>query len=98
MKTRYVELFAFTLASVAVLASAHAADMDVPGPSGDKGGPSYPSWAWFYIGVNAGGAWSEFNDKYALPGIEGELSPSGGFGGGQIGFNWQSSHFVYGVE
>ncbi|TWI00746.1 outer membrane beta-barrel protein [Bradyrhizobium daqingense] len=26
------------------------------------------------------------------------MSPKGGFGGGQVGYNWQSGTFVYGVE
>ncbi|HET7086436.1 MAG TPA: hypothetical protein VFI23_16805, partial [Rhizomicrobium sp.] len=52
---------------------------------GYKGAPPppyvvVPLWNGFYAGVNGGGGESASN---------GFLSPSGGFGGGQIGYNWQ---------
>jgi outer membrane immunogenic protein len=57
------------------------------------------SWTGFYIGVNAGYGWSDSSDKFALTatGFHG-LEPEGGFGGGQIGYNWQSANLVLGVE
>jgi outer membrane immunogenic protein len=87
-----------TLASVAALASANAADV-YPAAGGYKDTPYVQSWTGFYIGVNGGYAWSNHSDKFALassafPGID----PQGGFGGGQIGYNWQSGNFVFGVE
>lgn len=93
------------LASVSVIAlsaAATAADIYMPGPVGPGGykdAPWVPTWAGFYIGINGGYGWSDFSDKFALAasGFRG-LDPQGGFGGGQIGYNWQSSHLVYGVE
>lgn len=96
------------LASVSVLAlmaAASAADMygSTPvGPAGYKDAPSYPSWGGFFVGVNAGYGWSDSNDQLANNVVPfGGLTPSGGFGGGQIGYNWQvmwHPHLVLGVE
>ncbi len=80
-------------------APALAADMPL------KAAPPAPmqifNWTGFYAGVNAGYAWSvnddllSFNDVGTFAGV----SPKGGFGGGQIGYNWQSgSPFVFGLE
>jgi outer membrane immunogenic protein len=69
-----------------------------------------PSWAGFYIGVNAGAAWN--HAEFTALGLVGGLQPFGfpngtkywspdkaGFtGGGQVGYNFQSGGFVYGVE
>jgi outer membrane immunogenic protein len=58
-----------------------------------------PSWAGFYIGVNGGYGWSNHSDKFALSGTGfNGIDAQGGFGGGQIGYNWQSGNFVFGVE
>lgn len=47
--------------------------------------PYYPAiWQGLYGGVNVGWGWSG--------------DASGGVGGGQIGYNWQSNRLVYGVE
>ena len=52
-----------------------------------------PIWTGFYVGVNGG---------YGETANDGPLSPSGGFGGGQIGYNWQGlfglTPWVIGVE
>jgi outer membrane immunogenic protein len=93
---------------VALTATANAADM-----SGGLKEPPYipaPFWGGFYIGVNGGGIWSEqrigaeLDNLYANPGVvtpflaKQSLDLSGGFGGGQIGFNWQRERLVYGIE
>jgi outer membrane immunogenic protein len=93
-------LLALTLTSVVAFASANAADMyRAPAPSvgGYKDGPAYATvnWSGLYVGVNGGGAW-DANKK------DGDaLDPSGGFGGGQIGYNWQGvwhPNLVLGIE
>jgi len=85
---------------------ANAADMYVPRPAGgykDTYVPA-PLWTGFYIGANGGYAWSEFSDQlanYNNTNAFNGLSPEGGFGGGQIGYNWQGfwhPHLVLGVE
>ena len=45
-------------------------------------------WQGAYIGINGGYGWSNSNFT----------EPEGGFGGGQIGYNWQRDRFVFGVE
>jgi outer membrane immunogenic protein len=65
-------------------------------------------WTGFYIGAHAGGAW--FNKDWSFPcsptnavftpcGVsEGGHSGSGWLAGGQVGFNYQISQWVWGVE
>jgi outer membrane immunogenic protein len=93
-------LLAFTLTSVAALATANAADMyraPEPFAGGYKDGPVYTSWAGFYVGVNVGGAWADL--KTTEPGDNSwKNQPSDVFGGGQIGYNFQRGNFVFGPE
>jgi len=101
-------ILGLTLSSVVALAAANAADIYVPGP-GPAGPGGYkdccgPSWAGFYVGVNGGYGWSADNHLLSFTNVgtfEG-VNPAGGFGGGQIGYNWQggfgSSHLVLGIE
>ena len=92
-----------TAASVLALsAAANAADV-YSGPAGGyKDGPVFATanWAGWYVGANAGYGWSA-NDIAVDQGYVSALSPSGGFGGGQIGYNWQGvwhPHLVLGIE
>ena len=106
MKTR----FGWALASAMLLGgigSASAADMAVKAP------PMVAPpcvWCGFYIGVNAGGIWSNGNADFggdpstiaaiARGQLPSSLRPNGsGFiGGGQVGFNAQRGAFVWGIE
>src|SRR5271165_4885131 len=60
------------------------------------------TWSGFYAGVNAGGGWSGANGQLALPPFFGGVQPSGGFGGLQVGYNWQGGFgyrpLVLGIE
>jgi outer membrane immunogenic protein len=72
------------------------------------------SWAGAYVGGHLGAArhqarWDDFNQGSLVPGSEGaggclvgcgsNLTNDVGFiGGGQIGYNWHSGSFVYGIE
>jgi outer membrane immunogenic protein len=92
MKKPYAVLLGLTLTSASAFS---ASASDIYG-GGYRGGPAYAVviWSGFYGGINGGGGESTNN---------GELSPSGGFGGGQIGYNWQgvfglSSSWVFGIE
>lgn len=77
--------------SLAMTAGASAADYsDAP-----------PAWSWagFYFGANGGYALSTSRDQLALAGDQPTgLYSTGGFGGGQIGYNVQISRWVLGVE
>ncbi len=62
------------------------------------------SWAGFYAGINGGYGWSnsgnaiQYNGGIVDSDSSGRSQPSGGFGGGQIGYNFQAGSFVYGLE
>ena len=65
------------------------------------------NWAGFYVGGNVGGAWTtEQWVNSANTTLFGDLNPgqgfrqrgSGIFGGGQMGYNWQASNYVFGLE
>ncbi len=85
--------FLFSGAALAVLAlatPAFAADMPSRGPV-YKAAPAATlfNWTGFYIGAHGGYGWGDF----------GGASPEGGFGGGQIGVNYQfAPNWVWGVE
>ncbi|TMJ80945.1 MAG: hypothetical protein E6G79_17260, partial [Alphaproteobacteria bacterium] len=62
-------------------------------------------WSGFYIGINGGGGWSHkcwdlINDGFGpiTPISEGCHDATGGTVGGQIGYRWQASSWVLGLE
>jgi outer membrane immunogenic protein len=94
MKISHASLLGVMLTG-AIAFSASAADLKSSG-GGYKDGPVYAAvdWSGWYAGVNAGGGGTS---------SDGLVSPSGGFGGGQIGYNWQGAfglgrNWVVGVE
>jgi outer membrane immunogenic protein len=87
--------------AIALTASANAADLYRAPAGGYKDGPYVPAatWTGFYLGVNGGYAGGE-NSQYAVPGFDG-VKADGGFGGGQLGYNWQGlwhKNVVLGIE
>ncbi len=94
-----------------MIASANAADIGTGGMK-DLAPPPY-SWAGWYVGVNGGGIWGndaslfsteqdwwKYDDSWYSKEFSNkrDITPSGGFGGGQVGFNWQRDRLVYGLE
>jgi outer membrane immunogenic protein len=93
-----------------VAANAYAADLRMPVPPPVAAAVS--SWTGFYIGVNGGYSWGRSRNDGAfltspagLPIVVGAgsvLSNSfdlnGGVAGGQIGYNWQMSNWLVGLE
>jgi outer membrane immunogenic protein len=79
--------------------SAGAADMPVKAPLKAVEAAPY-NWSGFYVGANAGYSFGNTKIDYATPfaTLGRSLHPSSGIGGGQIGYNWQSGPWVYGVE
>jgi outer membrane immunogenic protein len=89
-------LLGLTLTSAVALASANAADLYRGAPGGYKDAYAAPVAAWtgFYLGVNGGYGWTDSSDSAYW-------QPEGGFGGGQIGYNWQGFYhpnLVVGIE
>ena len=98
----------FLLATAATGAAAFApgamaADMPLKAPR-QVVVPPAASWAGFYIGGHAGVAWHQAHNSNSYNRLRSfgpdELSANktGFIGGGQIGYNWQSGNFVFGVE
>ena len=48
------------------------------------------NWSGAYAGLNLGYQWGTVTNS--------NVSPSGIAGGGQVGYNWQSGQFVFGIE
>jgi outer membrane immunogenic protein len=89
----------FALAAAALPAAA----ADIAKPPAAQQPPAPPpgfSWSGFYVGANLGYGSTFGTVDRSLPlgavGAGGELS--GGLAGGQIGYNWQSGNYVFGVE
>jgi outer membrane immunogenic protein len=97
-----------SVSAIALAAGANAADIyRAPDAVSFKDAPVYgPVWTGFYGGVNGGYGWGsgKVTDEEVTPGgailLEESKSftPAGGFGGGQIGYNWQRDRIVYGLE
>ncbi|WP_441231283.1 outer membrane protein [Tardiphaga sp. 215_C5_N2_1] len=94
-------------ALLALTAGAQAADMAAKAPYYKVPVTAVYDWTGFYMGVNAGygvGRDRLQNNDPITPGSATStyLQPAGGFGGGQIGYNWQTGSMfgplVYGVE
>jgi outer membrane immunogenic protein len=99
----------FAVIAIVVLATsrAFAADLWAPPPMPYKAPPPpvAPAWSWtgFYLGVDVGAAWATdkvsptIDDPGTFP-RSNKLSTSGPLGGATIGFNYQLSSFLFGIE
>ncbi|QCI63385.1 outer membrane protein [Phreatobacter stygius] len=93
-------------ASLVLASAAHSADLGVQRVAVPAAiiAQSY-DWTGFYIGAHAGYGWGRSsygfntNGHYNhLPGDRFSHSTGGFVGGGQLGYNWQSGNFVFGLE
>jgi len=64
-------------------------------------------WSGFYIGGHAGGLWGDIDTTHVSNNVDFynfaagstfDFSPSGVLGGAQLGYNFQMSSFVFGIE
>jgi outer membrane immunogenic protein len=95
------------LAFAATGTPASAADLPVKAPV-YKAPPVLPySWAGFYLGGNVGYSWgrshstltlSDATSGAVLSSNSANFNLDGVIGGGQIGYNWQSNNWVFGLE
>jgi outer membrane immunogenic protein len=85
-------IFAAALAAaVALSGTAAAADLPrSPAPYYAPAQSGLYNWGGAYAGLNLGYEWGKVTNS--------AVEPSGVAGGGQIGYNWQSGQFVFGVE
>ncbi|MDQ2083691.1 porin family protein [Xanthobacteraceae bacterium Astr-EGSB] len=103
---------AWTIAALALgLSTASAADMR-PVVKAPIAPPPVWSWTGFYIGGNAGYSWGESDTSVGYvtaPGGVAIVPPAGSatsasfdlngwVGGGQLGYNWQTGPWVFGIE
>jgi outer membrane immunogenic protein len=95
MKSQRVKSATFggALLLLTASSSAWAADLGpyqpyTPPPAPEVRYETPSIWEGAYVGINGGYGWSNSNFT----------DPEGGFGGGQIGYNWQRDRFVFGVE
>jgi outer membrane immunogenic protein len=101
------------VSTVALTQLASAADLPAKAPVYKAPVAQPYNWTGFYVGVNVGGhrsgdsdpAFDSFDSDFGPPQISffngllpHSLSPSGIAGGAQIGYNWQISNFLLGVE
>src|SRR5215212_209311 len=96
------------LVALGMAAPAYAADL-APRPY-TKAAPlpmmaAIYDWSGFYIGINGGGGWSHkcwdvINDGFGIipASAQGCHDATGGTVGGQIGYRWQASSWVFGLE
>jgi|ERR1700730_11146146 outer membrane immunogenic protein len=99
---------ALTIAAVGALIATPvlAADMATKAPPRVVAAPVPFSWTGFYVGLNGGYAQNRIETVgQGLPFVGTSASPtsqdfntSGGFGGGQLGLNYQWQSIVFGAE
>ena len=92
--------FVVALLSVAAMsvASANAADMPVKVPMIQPPQPIAYDWSGFYVGGDIGGGWGHHDRSVVPPGFQNSYDSSGFIGGGHLGYNYQISSFVLGIE
>jgi outer membrane immunogenic protein len=90
--------------ALALASAASAADMALKAPP-----PAPPAWNWtgFYVGGNIGYSWGDSNTTASFLDLttgglvsapSQSFSLDGVIGGGQIGYNWQTGKWVWGLE
>ena len=90
--------------TVGAVAPAAAADLAARAPAAYSKAPAIVEaaydWSGFYVGINGGGAISNIDWNADPPDSrdEGSHNASGGTVGGQFGYRWQMSSWVFGVE
>lgn len=101
METPMKKLLQLSLALLAASsAPALAADLRAPMKAPPPVAVPLFTWTGFYIGANGGYGGDRFNYDFAVVGVPGSASitSGGGFGGGQIGYNYQMGNWVFGIE
>jgi opacity protein-like surface antigen len=82
---------ALAIALFTIALPAHAADLTKAPPA-----PAAYSWTGAYVGVNFGGAWDR--EDVTTPFGLAATNPGGVLGGAQLGYNYQFSSWLLGIE
>jgi outer membrane immunogenic protein len=94
-------ILATAMIAVGAAAPAVAADLPARAPAYTKAPAIVQAaydWSGFYIGINGGGATSKLDWNADGFGDEGSHNATGGTVGGQVGYRWQMSSWVFGLE
>jgi len=99
---RRLAMIGVGLASVVTFAGAATA-ADLPAKVYTKAPPVVApiyNWGGFYIGLNGGGGFSHncWTGGIPVPTGLGCHDATGGLAGGQIGYRWQATNWVFGIE
>jgi outer membrane immunogenic protein len=78
--------------------SAQAADLRVRTPAPEPAYVAPFTWTGFYSGFHAGYGWGRTRADVLGINITPTPEPRGWFAGTSIGYNWQASSIVFGVE
>jgi outer membrane immunogenic protein len=86
---------------IAAISTASAADLRPYTKAPPPPPPPVFSWTGFYIGANIGGKWATFDHEVTGPATTVSFTGntnSSVIGGGQVGYNWQTGAWVFGIE
>jgi len=99
MHSKFVAVLALAF-GLGVAQAASAADMPMKAPmkAPPLPAPIVYNWTGFYIGINGGGGWGRTSHTDTTGTTSGNFNQSGGLVGGTVGYNWQITSWVLGVE
>ena len=104
MQSKFLALLGSAALSLGLVSVASAADMAArPYTKAPPMVAAVYDWTGFYVGVNGGWGSSRKSWDFLTPGgafvaSEGSHDATGGTVGGQIGYRWQASQWVFGLE
>jgi outer membrane immunogenic protein len=87
------------IAAGAIFSGGSAGAADLPVAPAYRAAPAVApvfDWTGFYIGANIGYGWGR--GSVAVGGFSGSENLNGVLGGGQIGYNWQTGNWIFGIE
>src|SRR6202789_2641975 len=102
LKMKRILLSTASLGIMALMSPALAADL--PYAKAPSATASVYDWTGVYVGAFGGGGYGNHNVNNAIgqavpfADFSANYSSTGGIGGGEIGYNWQSGSFVVGIE
>lgn len=97
MRSEIVSLLAAAL-SFGIAQAASAADMPVKAPIVKAPVVVPYNWTGFYVGIEGGGGWARSTQTDTSGATSGSYNQSGGLVGGTVGYNWQMTNWVLGLE